>query len=98
MASSWYSIKHILFSAGNILVEFGTLCVCRDFGRSRAIKAILIGQAHSFKAWIEHRLFAKNNCRNAKIKIVQTFKLLQYEASHVRALLLILIPAHSLSL
>lgn len=44
------------------------------------------------------RLFAKNNCRNAKIKIVQTFKLLQYEASHVRALLLILIPAHSLSL
>ena len=51
---------------------------------------------------VEHennfRLFAKNNCRNAKIKIVQTFKLLQYEASHVRALLLILIPAHSLSL
>jgi len=44
------------------------------------------------------RLFAKNNCRNAKIKIVQTFELLQHEASHVRALLLILIPAHSLSL
>lgn len=47
---------------------------------------------------LTYRLFAKNNCRNAKIKIVQTFKLLQYEASHVRALLLILIPAHSLSL
>jgi hypothetical protein len=44
------------------------------------------------------RLFAKNNCRNAKVKIVQTFESLQYEASHVRALLLILIPAHSLSL
>ena len=46
----------------------------------------------------ENRLFAKNNCRNAKVKIVQTFESLQYEASHVRALLLILIPAHSLSL
>ncbi len=44
------------------------------------------------------RLFAKNKYRNAKMKIVQTFELLQHEASNVRALLLILIPAHSLSL
>ena len=44
------------------------------------------------------RLFVKNNYQNAKMKIAQTFELLQYVASHVRALLLILIPAHSLSL
>jgi hypothetical protein len=38
------------------------------------------------------RVFAKNNCRNAKIKIMQTFGLFQHKTSHVRALLLILIP------